>query len=233
MEKRLERPVIQILKIAIIIMLNICLIALITVVDDHSDAFALSRVGSRGAEVKAIQQRLTDLGLFSGKIDGIFGPVTEAAVKKFQKQKGLAVDGIAGPKTLAALGINPAVVAPAVTNAQADEELLARIISAEARGEPYDGQVAVGGVILNRVRHPSFPDTLAGVIYQNGAFSAVTDSNWNAPITDSARRAAKAALNGSDPSGGAIYYYNPNTATSAWIRSRPVIKRIGGHVFCA
>ena len=111
--------------------------------------------------------------------------------------------------------------------------LLARIISAEARGEPYSGQVAVGAVILNRVEHPSFPDTLSGVIYQPGAFTAITDGQFNESVAESAYRAARDALNGTDPSGGAIYYYNPDRAISQWIRTRPVIKRIGKHLFCS
>ena len=116
---------------------------------------------------------------------------------------------------------------------QSDYNLLARLISAEARGEPYSGQVAVGGVVLNRVEHPSFPDTITGVIYQNGAFSCLNDGQFNQPVAESAYRAAQDALNGWDPSGGAIYYYNPKTATNKWIRSRPVINTIGRHVFCS
>lgn len=113
-----------------------------------------------------------------------------------------------------------------------DYMLLARIISAESRGEPYEGQVAVGAVILNRIEHPSFPDTMSGVIYQPLAFSCVDDGQINEPIAESAYKAATDALNGWDPSGGAIYYYNPVTATSKWIRSRTIIKQIGRHVFC-
>ena len=116
---------------------------------------------------------------------------------------------------------------------QNDYNLLARLISAEARGEPYTGQVAVGAVVLNRVEHPSFPDTIAGVIYQKGAFSCLTDGQFNQPVAESCYRAAQDALNGWDPSGGAAYYYNPRTATNQWIRSRPVIATIGKHVFCS
>ena len=111
--------------------------------------------------------------------------------------------------------------------------LLARIISAEARGESYTGQVAVGAVVLNRVEHPSFPDTISGVIYQKGAFTAVTDGQFDQPIASSAYNAARDALNGWDPSGGAIYYYNPDKTSNKWIRSRPVITRIGNHLFCS
>ncbi|MGI5893402.1 MAG: spore cortex-lytic enzyme [Candidatus Merdivicinus sp.] len=190
----------------------------------------LSKVGSRGNEVKAIQQELKDRGLYNGNVDGIFGSQTEAAVKRFQKQQGLAVDGIAGPQTLKKLGITVGSIPQAN---EANVNLLARIISAEARGEPYEGQVAVGAVVLNRIEHPSFPDTLSGVIYQPGAFTAITDGQFNEPVADSAYRAARDALNGTDPSGGAIYYYNPDKTDNQWIRTRPVIKRIGAHLFCS
>ena len=155
---------------------------------------------------------------------------TQAAVKRFQKQQGLAQDGIAGPQTLKKLGITIGTI-PAAT--EENVYLLARIISAEARGEPYTGQVAVGAVVLNRVEHPSFPDTLSGVIYQSGAFTAITDGQFNEPISDSAYSAARDALNGWDPSGGAIYYYNPKKTDNQWIRTRPVIKTIGDHLFCS
>ena len=193
-------------------------------------AETLSRVGSQGNEVKAIQQELKDRGLYSGEGDGIFGSATGSAVKRFQTQQGLTADGIAGPQTLAKLGISIGTVPEAN---EANVSLLARIISAEARGEPYEGQVAVGAVVLNRVEHPSFPDTLSGVIYQPGAFTAITDGQFNEPIAESAYRAARDALNGLDPSGGAIYYYNPDKTSNKWIRSRPVITRIGAHLFCS
>ena len=173
---------------------------------------------------------LKDRGLYSGSIDGIYGAGTQAAVKKFQKQQGLTADGIAGPLTLKRLGVSVGAIPEAN---EANVNLLARIISAEARGEPYSGQVAVGAVILNRVEHPSFPDTLSGVIYQPGAFTAITDGQFNESAAESAYRAARDALNGTDPSGGAIYYYNPDRAISQWIRTRPVIKRIGKHLFCS
>ncbi len=115
-----------------------------------------------------------------------------------------------------------------------DTQLLARAVNGEARGEPYEGQVAVAAVILNRVRHSSFPNTISGVIYQPGAFTAVSDGQINVPIdTDSTvYKACQDALNGWDPSGGALYYFNPDTATSSWIWSRPLIKQIGKHRFC-
>lgn len=189
---------------------------------------SLSKMGSTGSEVTKIQTVLKQKGYYTGGIDGIFGTKTRAAVRKFQSANGLAVDGIAGPKTLAKLGIKSG----SASNSSADYNLLARLISAEARGESYMGQVAVGAVVLNRVEHPSFPDTISGIIYQKGAFSCLNDGQFYQPIADSAYRAARDALNGVDPSGGAIYYYNPKTATNTWIRSRKIITTIGKHVFC-
>ena len=188
---------------------------------------ALSKIGSTGSEVVGIQTRLKEWGYYSGKVDGIFGTQTKNAVIKFQKANGLTPDGIVGSKTLAAIGISEGS-----SYNSADYELLARIISAEARGESYLGQVAVGAVVLNRMEHPSFPDTLSGVVYQNGAFSCLYDGQFYEPIADSAYTAARDAINGLDPTGGAIYYYNPRTATNKWITSRPVITTIGSHVFC-
>ena len=189
---------------------------------------ALSKMGSTGSEVSKIQSRLKEWGYYDGAVDGIYGIKTRDAVIKFQKKNGLTPDGIAGSKTLAAIGISGGG-----GYNSADYELLARLISAEARGESYLGQVAVGAVVLNRMEHPSFPDTLAGVVYQNGAFSCLYDGQFYEPIADSAYSAARDALNGLDPSGGAIYYYNPKTATNKWIRSRPVITTIGRHIFCS
>ena len=211
----------KIVKILIILLAASCVLCM--------SVAALSRMGSVGDEVSAIQNVLKNKGYYTGKVDGIFGSKTLAAVKNFQRDYGLTVDGIVGPKTLKALGLSSASTAGYSSN---DYNLLARIISAESRGEPYLGQVAVGAVILNRVEHPSFPDTISGVIYQNGAFSCLNDGQFYKPVSDSAYKAARDALNGVDPSGGAIYYYNPKTATSTWIRSRPVITTIGNHVFC-
>ena len=193
----------------------------------------LSKYGSRSEEVRQIQTKLKQWGYYFGSVDGIYGTQTQDAVIKFQKKNGLRVDGIAGPETLAAIGISSSSGSSGSTGAStSDVNLLARTISAEARGEPYSGQVAVGAVILNRVEHPSFPDTIAGVIYQPGAFSCLNDGQFDQPVAESAYRAARDALNGVDPSGGAIYYYNPVTATTEWIRSRPIITTIGQHVFC-
>lgn len=186
--------------------------------------------GSSGSTVTTIQQKLSRWGYYSGKVDGVYGSKTEEAVKYFQRKNGLAVDGKCGPKTLAALGIN---VSTTQQSTSGDVDLLARLISAEARGEPYAGQVAVGAVVLNRVESPAFPGTISGVIYQRGAFSCLDDGQFWKPVTDSAYRAARDAINGSDPSGGALYYFNPATATSKWIWSRPLITVIGKHRFCA
>ena len=189
--------------------------------------------GSTGATVREIQQRLADWGYGPGAVDGVYGADTEAAVRRFQAANGLEVDGRAGPATLAALGLPSGGVDNAYGDGSGELELLARLISAEARGEPYVGQVAVGAVVLNRVEHPSFPNSIAEVIFQPGAFSCMLDGQWDEPIADSAWAAAREAMNGSDPSGGAIYYFNPATATSAWIWSRPELLTIGNHRFCA
>jgi len=214
-----------ILALAVFFALNIAVIAFA-----QSVGAVTYKRGSTGSAVKEIQTKLRALGFYSDSIDGIYGSRTEAAVKKFQRSKGLTVDGLAGPATLKALGIS---TAGAAASGSGDVALLARLISAEARGEPYAGQVAVGAVVLNRVKHPSFPNTIAGVIYQTGAFSCLTDGQFEQPVADSAYKAARDALNGSDPSGGAIYYFNPATATSSWIWSRPLIVTIGKHRFCA
>ena len=196
---------------------------------DRASVAATSQVGSRGAEVRAIQQKLKERGLFKSDVTGYYGEITRKAVLAFQKQRGISQTGIAGPLTLKALGISIGTI-PAAT--QANVALLARIISAEARGEPYVGQVAVGAVILNRIEHPSFPDTLSGVIYQNGAFTAVTDGQFYQNVADSAYKAARDALNGWDPTGGCIYYYNPAKTSNSFIRSRQVVTVIGSHRFC-
>lgn len=195
----------------------------------------LSRYGSTGDEVKKIQNVLKDQGYYDGAIDGIFGNKTKNAVTQYQKEKGLSVDGVVGPKTLQSMGISSdvQVSADAGSFSSSDVDLLAKIISAEARGEPYTGQVAVGAVILNRIEHPSFPNTLSGVIYQPGAFSCLLDGQADQPVSDSANRAAQDAINGLDPSNGAIYYYNPQKTSNQFMLSRPVIATIGSHKFCS
>lgn len=213
-----------ILAVALIFAVNTLIIALA----QSADA-ALYKRGSSGATVTQIQTRLKSWGYYSGSVDGIYGSATERAVKYFQRTNGLTADGQAGDKTLAALGIYE----QSGSTSSGDVYLLARLISAEARGEPYIGQVAVGAVVLNRIDHPSFPNSLSGVIYQSGAFSCLYDGQFDQPIADSAYRAAREALAGSDPTGGAIYYFNPATATSKWIWSRPQMLTIGSHIFCA
>ena len=209
--------------------LAVLLVLLVTL--PFTGAAAVYRQGSRGTEVRTIQTKLKRWGYYSGSVDGIYGKQTTAAVVSFQKKNGLTADGVCGEKTLAALGMGTANTAQS-SGREDDLWLLARMISAEARGEPYSGQVAVGAVILNRVKHPSFPNTISGVLYQPGAFSSVADGQfYSVQITDSARKAAQDALNGSDPSGGAIYFYNPAKSTSKWIFSRETILTIGDHVF--
>ncbi|MCI9119164.1 MAG: spore cortex-lytic enzyme [Flavonifractor sp.] len=215
--------------LALLFALNIAIITLA-----QSAQAATYRMGSSGEQVRTIQTKLKNWGYYSGAVDGIYGAQTAKAVEYFQRKNGLTADGIVGPATLRALGMENSVSTGGAAAGQADSlALLARVISAEARGEPYSGQVAVGAVILNRVEHPSFPNTIAGVVYQPGAFTCMVDGQIDQPVASSALRAAQEALNGSDPSGGAIYYFNPSTATSAWIWSRPLIKVIGKHRFCA
>ncbi len=192
-------------------------------------AYALSKRGSTGSEVRKIQEKLINWGYMTGSVDGVYGAKTEAAVKRFQQKNGLTPDGVAGSATLVKMGITSNTTQGASNN---NIRLLAMLINGEARGETYEGQVAVGAVVLNRVRHSSFPNSIAGVIYQKGAFTAVDDGQINMSPSDSCVKAARDAMNGWDPSGGAIYYYNPVTATNKWIRSRPIIKKIGKHVFC-
>jgi N-acetylmuramoyl-L-alanine amidase len=192
----------------------------------------LSKMGSRGDEVRRIQTKLRSLGFFNGSIDGIYGVKTQSAVRQFQKSVGITADGIAGKKTLLYLGLGDASSVSSGGYSSSDVYLLAKVIAAEARGESYVGQVAVGAVVLNRVDSSSFPDTVSGVVYQKGAFSAVTDSNWSVSPDATSRKAAQDAINGWDPSGGALYYYNPAKTSNKWIRTRPVVTTIGAHVFC-
>ena len=199
---------------------------------NENSVSVLSRLGSTGTEVRNIQTVLKRIGLYYGAIDGIYGTQTKNAVTAFQKNCGITVDGIAGPVTLLYLGLGGSSSANNTGYTDADVQLLAKVISGEARGESYEGQVAVGAVVLNRVAHPSFPDSISGVVYQSGAFSCVYDSNWYQPVAESAKRAAKDAINGWDPSGGALYYYNPAKTSNRWMLSRPIIKVIGHHRFC-
>ena len=204
----------------------------------YNEVEALSKYGSRGNEVKQIQEKLKRWGYYKGSVDGIYGSQTLAAVKSFQKKNGLTVDGIAGEKTLNAMGItsssnnSSSSSSSSNNNSSSNVNLLARAIYGEARGEPYVGQVAVGAVILNRVKSSSFPNTISGVIYQSGAFDAVSDGQINMSPDSTAKKAAQDAINGWHPSYGAIYYFNPSTATNKWIWSRPLTVTIGKHRFC-
>lgn len=205
----------------------------ITIFPKQNEVEALSKYGSRGSEVTQIQTKLKRWGYYKGNIDGIYGSQTVEAVKYFQRKNGLAVDGIAGKNTLAAMGIfNSSNSSGSSSSNSSDLNLLARLIYGEARGESYTGQVAVGAVVLNRVRSSSFPNTISGVIYQKGAFDAVSDGQINLTPNSTAKKAAQDALNGWDPSYGAIYYFNPATATNKWIWSRPMTVTIGNHRFC-
>ena len=213
-----------------LILINILAVSLIAFTNHNEVEEVVSKFGSSGNEVKQIQTKLKNWGYYSGNIDGVYGSRTTSAVKKFQKSNGLTVDGIAGTATLKAMGISS--ISSATSNNQSNLNLLARAIYGEARGEPYEGMVAVAAVILNRVRSSNFPSSVAGVIYQPGAFTAVDDGQINLEPNQTAYRAAQDALNGWDPSGGALYYFNPNTATNKWIWSRPLTVVIGKHRFC-
>ena len=206
---------------------------------------AVLKQGARGGEVKEVQRRLKNWGYYNGSIDGIYGPATISAVKYFQKKNGLTADGICGKATYAALGMNDSV--RVLENGSTDSGssssggnsdytssdlyLLAKCIYGEARGESYTGQVAVGAVVLNRVKSSQFPNTISGVIYQKGAFTAVSDGQINLTPNQTAINAAQDAMNGWDPTYGCLYYYNPATATSSWIFSRQTVTTIGKHVF--
>ena len=223
--------------------IKICVLliaAIVTVFSVNAVAFSNSQTafavtvkqGSRGDTVKKIQQKLKNWGYYSGAVDGIFGAKTTAAVKLFQKRNGLTVDGIVGNKTLAAMGISAGSSSNATSQySDADVNLLARLIYGEARGESYVGQVAVGAVVMNRIKSSSFPNTMSGVIYQSYAFTAVNDGQINLTPNATAKKAAQDAMNGWDPTSGAIYYYNPKIATSQWIFSRSTTVVIGNHVF--
>ncbi len=198
----------------------------------NNEVEALSRYGSRGSEVTQIQTKLKRWGYYNGVVDGIYGSKTLEAVKYFQRKNGLTQDGVAGPATLRAMGIYTSSSSSSTTSNSSNVNLLARLVYGEARGEPYTGQVAVAAVVLNRVKSSSFPNTIAGVVYQSGAFNVVDDGQINLSPNSTAVKAAQDALNGWDPSYGAIYYFNPNTATNKWIWSRPVTVTIGNHRFC-
>ena len=193
---------------------------------------AVYRVGSSGSTVKTIQQKLKNWGYYKGGVDGVFGAKTKAAVISFQKKNGLKADGIVGNATLKALGMpTSSGGSTGGPYKSADVYLLARVIYAEARGESYTGKVAVGAVVLNRVRSSSFPNTISGVVYQPYAFTAVADGQINLTPDATSQRAAQDAINGWDPTYGCLYYYNASTATSKWIYTRKTVVTIGKHVF--
>ena len=186
--------------------------------------------GDTTENIKIVQQRLYNLKYYTYKVDGIWGSRTLAAVKNFQRDKGLVADGIVGAKTEKALGVTLSQ-SGSTSLSSTELNLLARCEYSEARGEPYRGQVAVAAVVLNRVRSSSFPNTVSGVIYQPGAFTAVSDGQINLTPNETAYKAARDALNGWDPTNGCLYYYNPATATSKWIWSLKVELTIGRHSF--
>lgn len=202
---------------------------------------AVLKNGSKGSEVREVQRRLKLWGYYNGSVDGVFGAGTRSAVIAFQKKNGLKADGVVGKQTYKALGMNNSyqiLVGKEQNNtssvngySSSDVYLLAKTIYAEGRGEPYTGQVAIGAVVLNRVRNSAFPNTISGVVYQKHAFTAVSDGQINLTPNDTAMKAARDAINGWDPTGGALYYYNPAIATSSWIFDRQTVTVIGKHVF--
>lgn len=243
-EKELSKMNKKLTKLAFfaVILALVCTFSAIVIQKNANDA-VMSRIetvetltlkqGSKGSTVRQIQQKLKNWGYYNGAVDGIFGSGTKKAVIRFQQKNKLTADGIVGAKTLQALGIYVGNVKQNTTSAysSSDTNLLARLIYAEARGETYAGQVAVGAVVLNRVKNPSFPNTISGVIYQPYAFTCVSDGQINMTPDKTALSAAKDAMNGWDPSYGSLYYYNPAVATSKWIFSRKTVVTIGGHVF--
>jgi len=220
-------------KIVIIMVIATILFISYNMIIRSQVAEATSRYGSRGDEVKQIQTKLKNWGYYKGSVDGIYGSGTLSAVKSFQKKNGLTADGIAGTKTLQAMGIySSSSNSSSSSSSSSNLNLIARFVHAEARGEPYSGQVAVAAVILNRIKDSRFPNTASGVVYQQGAFTCVSDGQINLSPNETAKKAAQDAINGWDPSYGAVYYFNPATATNKWIWSRPVTVTIGNHRFC-
>ena len=213
---------------AVLVLLLVALLPL------AADAAALKK-GSRGDEVVTLQKKLKQWGYYDGAVDGVFGTATQKAVQFFQRKNGLTADGVVGTKTAAALGMTLSGSGSSASgdgSSDRNVRLLAACIYGESRGEPYKGQVAVGAVILNRVKSSKFPNSIAGVIYQPGAFDAVSDGQINLGANDSALRAARDAMNGYDPTYGCLYYYNPANTTNKWMLSKPVAVVIGRHAFC-
>ncbi len=221
-------------KVTAVLMSLVCLLGIIAAVLPGTTAARAAHIvkGDTTANIKAVQTRLSELGYYTYKIDGLWGWRTTAAVKRFQRDYGLTQDGIVGSWTEKSLKITlsgGSSQSSVVSSANLD--LLARCVYAEARGEPYTGQVAIAAVVLNRVESPSFPNTISGVIYQKGAFTCVSDGQINLTPNQTAYNAARDALNGWDPTNGCLYYYNPATATSKWIWSLKVQLTIGRHSF--
>ena len=214
------------IKILLLIMILCFIVKLIPI------CFGLSKYGSTGEEVKNIQTKLKSWGYYDGDVDGIYGSKTFNAVKKFQKKNNLKVDGIVGDETLKALGINSSKNTGQLSGNNSDLNLLSRLVYGEARGEPYQGMVAVAATVLNRVSDSRFPNSISGVIYQSGAYTCVADGQINLTPNEQSKKAAQDAINGWDPTYGCIYYFNPSTATSKWIWSRPQVLTIGRHIFC-
>lgn len=226
---KLTKRAVTIITVVSIIICLVCSVFLVT--DAKAEETATLKNGSRGTLVKTVQQKLKNWGYYTGSVDGIYGSKTVAAVKYFQRKNGLTADGIVGSKTAAAMGISLSGASTGSSYSSSDIYLLAKVVHAEARGEPYAGKVAVAAVVLNRVKHPSFPNTISGVVYQPWAFTAVNDGQINLAPDESSKNAARDALNGWDPTYGCIYYYNPKTATNSWIRTRKIVTTIGNHVF--
>ena len=226
--KNKKQAIIMIISTIILLITGTAAIAIIYKNNQENETIeVLSKYGSRGSEVTRIQTKLKRWGYYSGNIDGIYGTQTVKAVKYFQRKNGLTADGIAGPATLKAMGITSSSSTSSSTSSyNSNLNLLARVIYGESRGEPYTGQVAVGAVVMNRIKSSSFPNTLSG------AFDAVKDGQVNLTPNSTAIKAAQDAMNGWDPSYGAIYYFNPSTATNKWIWSRPMTVTIGKHRFC-
>ncbi len=228
-----KQKTIKLITIVILLVSLISAIAIYKNQKENTTIETLSKYGSRGSEVTQIQTKLKRWGYYSGSVDGIYGTKTVNAVKYFQRKNGLTADGIAGPATLKAMGImTSSGTSSSSSSYNSNLNLLARVIYGESRGEPYTGQVAVGAVVMNRIKSSSFPNTLSGVVYQSGAFDAVKDGQVNLAPNSTAIKAAQDAMNGWDPSYGAIYYFNPSTATNKWIWSRPMTVTIGKHRFC-
>ena len=217
--KNKKQAIIMIISTIILLITGTAAIAIIYKNNQENETIeVLSKYGSRGSEVTRIQTKLKRWGYYSGNIDGIYGTQTVKAVKYFQRKNGLTADGIAGPATLKAMGITSSSSTSSSTSSyNSNLNLLARVIYGESRGEPYTGQVAVGAVVMNRIKSSSFPNTLSGVVYQSGAFDAVKDGQVNLTPNSTAIKAAQDAMNGWDPSYGAIYYFNPSTTTNKWI----------------